>query len=134
MKLADLNAVNSEVNSLPYLSDAERYGNIEFWTQIDDGGGDCEDFAIAKLRRLVAMGWPIERLRLACCFTETGEYHAVLIASADEGDYMLDNRKPRPVPANEIVEFLRYQPTKIQSAGGSRDWVEWTGAKTVAEG
>ena len=127
MSPADLAAVNSEVNALPYKGDAERYGTPEFWIEIGKDGGDCEDYAIGKLNRLVALGWPVKDLRLACCYVETGEYHAVLIASADEGDMVLDNRKPHPFPVSELSVF-GYKPDKIQGPG--RTWVKWTGEKS----
>lgn len=126
--MSQLEAVNEEVNRLPYKSDADRYRVPEFWASIDADGGDCEDYAIGKLNRLVVLGWPVAFLRLAMCFAETGEHHAVLIASLVQGDYMLDNRQPRVVPVADVVPVLGYRPESIQSRGGSREWVEWRGA------
>jgi predicted transglutaminase-like cysteine proteinase len=127
MNLIDLDDVNLAVNRYTYQADATRYGRPEFWTALE-GSGDCEDFAIAKLRRLVAKGWPINRLRLACCFDETGAYHAVLIVATDEvGDMMLDNRQPYPVSVGDF-QRLGYKPDRIQAEGGSQRWVEWKGA------
>lgn len=125
MKLSDLKRVNREVNdATTYRSDMSRFGTDEWWDEAN-GEGDCEDYAIAKLRKLVAAGWSIDDLRLACCYAANGEYHAVLIASADEGDFMLDNCQPDPIPASDIVGLLGYRPDKIQSHGGSREWVKW---------
>ena len=120
---SDLGDVQEQVNRLPYRSDAERYGKEDFWSELDKDGGDCEDFAIAKYRRLLALGWPAESLRLACCYVETGEYHAVLIVSTSEGDFMLDNRKPHPVAASDIVGLCGYKSDMIQGSG--QTWVEW---------
>lgn len=122
MNLADLDAVNDSVNLLPYVADPEA---LDDWSPITDAGGDCDSYAVAKLRRLVALGWPVERLRLACCYVETGEYHAVLLVSAPEGDLMLDNRQPRPVPAGDVVSLLGYRTDRIQRVGGTLDWVSW---------
>jgi predicted transglutaminase-like cysteine proteinase len=138
MKLEDLEEVNREVNAFPYKSDPELYKREEFWTEINAAGGDCEDFAIAKLRRLLERGWPIERLRLACCYTEkvgarpgdinnqsgTRGFHAVLIVSADEEDWMLDNRFEKPIPVSDL-KGIDYIPTLIQKEGGSNKWAGW---------
>lgn len=121
MKFDDLSLVNAKVNLLPYKSDGERYGTPELWEEIDEGGGDCEDFAIAKLRRLLLDGWPISALRLACCFVETGEYHAVLLADLDGKTYVLDNRRAYPTE----YDLLPYTWDKLQIAGTH----EWEKAK-----
>lgn len=99
-----LEEVNAAVNALPYQSEA-----TEDWCPAIDGG-DCDSYATAKLQRLVAMGWPVEKLRLACCFVEPSanpdkakRYHAVLLADTpDNGTWVLDNRHPYPVPWDEL--------------------------------
>ncbi len=129
MRFEDLDEVNNEVNRLPYVSDAQRYFTLDFWNEIDANGGDCEDYAIGKLNRLVDRRWPIAQLRLACCYVE-GAYHAVLLVETDRGAYMLDNRQPRPVPLGDVESILGYKPDCVQGVGGSRQWVTWTGAIT----
>lgn len=124
MDFATLKHVNEEVNQLPYRSDADRYLTEDYWASIDKAGGDCEDYAIAKLRRFVTLGWPIENLKLATCYTEKAEYHAVLIVSMPAGDYMLDSRQLFPVELARLPE-LGYKPALIQTSGGQRGWSEW---------
>jgi predicted transglutaminase-like cysteine proteinase len=125
MNLDQLKLVNAKVNLLPYRADAERYFTPEWWAEIDADGGDCEDFAIAKLRRLMADGWPISALRLATCFVERtagpkpSRYHAVLLADLDNTTYVLDNRHPYPME----YDMLEYEWHKLQVAG-TRQW-EW---------
>lgn len=119
MTLDQLKLVNAKVNLLPYKSDADRYGQPEWWDEINGSGGDCEDFAIAKMRRLLADGWPISSLRLATCYVETGEYHAVLLADLDGQTYVLDNRYPHPMEH----DMLPYEWHKLQVAG-TQTW-EW---------
>ena len=93
MTLDQLTAVNHQVNQCDYTAQVD-----PLWEPIDDDkdGGTCSNFAVAKLRALVKMGWPVELLRLACCYTETDEYHAVLVATLNMQDWVLDNRKPFP--------------------------------------
>lgn len=120
-----MTVVNAAVNLLPFVDDAEKYRLPDFWTSIDDAGaGDCDDYSIGKLRRLVQLGWPVEKLHLACCYVETGEYHAVLIVETPEGSYMLDNRQPEPAPIASL-ELLSYRPDVIQAVGGEPTWRKW---------
>ena len=115
----DLFAVNADVNKLPYLADPSY---LDDWSPIDESGGDCDSYAVGKFRRLVEQGHALESLRLATCYTETNEYHAVLIASADEADWMLDNRFPKPILISDIPN-LGYKKDKMQGEGLT--WVEW---------
>jgi len=125
MKREDLQQVNAEVNALPYIADAARYHQPDFWARVSTEGGDCEDFALGKLHRLHALGWSIATLRLACVYVETGEYHAVLFVQSGEfGEFVLDNRYPN-VCSLEELQRVGYRPDRIQRAGGSRDWAEW---------
>lgn len=119
-----LQNVNLQVNQFDYLSDPLRYKMDDFWTEINSGGGDCDDYAVAKLRRLVKLGWPIESLHLACCYDETDSYHAVLVVEAPDADYVLDNRFGYPYPVDRMDE-IGYRPHIIQAVGGKRSWVEW---------
>jgi predicted transglutaminase-like cysteine proteinase len=55
--------------------------------------GDCDDFAVECLDRLLNLGTPRNALRLAVCRTETGQLHLVLLAHTDDGEHALDNRQ-----------------------------------------
>ena len=127
-----LKRVNSECNIFPYKADPAAFDD---WRPADESGGDCDSYAVAKLRRLHAAGVPIEAMRLACCYVETGirpeDYHAVLIVETPEGSFMLDNRQHFPVPVLEIAG-LGYTPDRIQEFGGSETWVSWKGAELSA--
>jgi predicted transglutaminase-like cysteine proteinase len=90
---AELTDVNRAVNDdVRYVSDAAAYGRADYWEPAE-GAGDCEDYALAKCRRLVALGWSRDSLRIACCWTEANEYHAVLTVDTDLGTFVLDNRR-----------------------------------------
>jgi len=117
-----LASVNDQVNALPYVADVDRYARAEFWTEIDQLGGDCEDFALEKRRRLLALGWPIETLRVAECLVETGERHAVLTVDAGGGTYVLDNRCAE-VSTWTILSRRGYRWLRRQAAGGP-GWVD----------
>lgn len=94
--------INTLVNAnTQYTSDAEKYGRAEFW-EAANGSGDCEDYALAKRNILLRLGVPPIMLRLATCWTESNEYHAVLIAITDEGEWVLDNRYPLPMRRQDM--------------------------------
>ena len=99
-------AVNEDVR---YASDVDLYQIDEFW-EIADAAGDCEDYALKKRQLLLEHGVDPQYLRLATCWTESGEYHAVLIVSTDKGDYVLDNRYQFPM----MRQDLPYKWHKIQ--------------------
>lgn len=98
-----LHRVNVEFNSsTKYIHDAEQYDEIDYWQVPDAGRGDCEDYALAKRRRLrdIYEGNK-DSFRIACCWVEgedgskgTGGYHAVLTVDTKQGTYVLDNRHP----------------------------------------
>jgi len=93
--ISTLNTINSAVNREIWpRPDAEKYGRLEKWADAElegDGEGDCEDYVIAKRRRLVDAGWPRDALCIAVVQTPAGEGHAVLVARTDAGDWVLDN-------------------------------------------
>ena len=119
---ADLTEVNDAVNALPYKADP---ADFDDWSPISPAGGDCDSYAVGKLHRLLGLDWPIERLRLACCYVETGEYHAVLVVDTPaHGQVVLDNRQQLPQTLTNL-HALGYIPDRIQQTGGSRTWVSW---------
>lgn len=114
MNRDDLNVVNAKVNLFPYEFHVE-----ELWQhlQADMPRGACSNYATTKYTELVARGWPKSALRLACCYVETGEYHAVLLVDVDGQTWVLDNRHPYPME----YEQLPYTWDKLQIAG-TDDW------------
>lgn len=120
LTLDTLTTVNSEVNSaVTYTPDSEKYHRDEWWEDaLDEGNqGDCEDYAIAKLRKLLALDAPREALKIALCTVETGEYHCVLIAQVGGEDYVLDNRTSSPTRWEQV----RYEWDKFYLLG-ERVW------------
>lgn len=108
----DLKLVNTKINLLPYESEIE-----DDWKPITDAGDDCDSYATAKFERLVQMGWPTQFLRLATCYVETGDYHAVLLVDWDGQTWVLDNRHPLPME----YDLLPYKWHLLQVAG-TQNW------------
>lgn len=98
MNFAELKTVNVAINALPYTP-----GVDPLWQPIDaDGdGGTCSNFGVAKLRALVALGWPREALRLGTCWVTKErnpktDYHATLLVDYDGVTWELSNGIDHP--------------------------------------
>lgn len=65
---AKLDVVNRYFNRFEYRSDAEQVGRNDFWMTpvefITRGGGDCEDYSIAKYFTLQAIGVDPNKMRI----------------------------------------------------------------------
>ncbi len=92
-RLSELKRVNDQVNTAVVpVTDLEHYGKVDWWTYPADGKGDCEDYALEKRRRLIALGWPESTLLITVVRDENNEGHAILTVRSDEGDFILDNQ------------------------------------------
>lgn len=88
-----LNEVNDYVNrNVPQIEDIDNYGVTENWTYPNANGGDCEDLALLKRKMLIERGWPASDLLIAVVHEWNGDGHAILVATTDKGDYVLDNK------------------------------------------
>lgn len=119
VRWAELVTVNDEVNQgTTYTSDVEQYKARDYWEPAN-GRGDCEDYALAKCRKLFEKGWPREVLRIALCFNEQGTAHAVLTVDTDRGTYVLDNIN------HYVLNFtdVPYRWLEREVPGG-KDWVK----------
>lgn len=83
-----LAAVNRSVNSaIRPVSD-----RADVWS-VNVRSGDCEDYALTKRARLMALGLPSGSLRIATARTSSGIGHAVLVVRTSAGDLVLDNMR-----------------------------------------
>lgn len=91
-RFRELVELNRKINkSIRGRNDNKFNLNGDLW-EVNVKSGDCEDFALTKRSRLLAMGWSSRALRIAKAHTSSGEGHAVLIVRTDRGDLVLDNR------------------------------------------
>jgi predicted transglutaminase-like cysteine proteinase len=91
-RLAEMDEVNRTVNrTIEAATDLEVYGKVEYWT-IPTTRGDCEDYALLKRQRLIALGWPASALLITVVRDENSEGHAILTARTAQGDFLLDNK------------------------------------------
>ncbi|WP_152044940.1 transglutaminase-like cysteine peptidase [Aureimonas psammosilenae] len=122
-----LNEVNVAVNRAIRPVNDKKTPLGDVWS-LSPSKGDCEDFAVTKRHRLVAKGVPAQALRLVTAITRSGEGHAALVVSTDQGDMLLDNRTNRIVPWTQAG--LVYQ--KVQSASDPRRWFGISGTAVAS--
>ncbi len=94
--------VNDHFNRrLLYRQDIDLWGQVDYWASpletLSRGGGDCEDFAIAKYFTLVASGVPHARLRLV--------YVRIQMGSAQQ-PHMVLAYYPRPDAEPWVLDSL----------------------------
>jgi predicted transglutaminase-like cysteine proteinase len=94
---ATLALVNREVNdAITYKSDRANWGTGDYWATLSEiarkGTGDCEDYAIAKLWMLRALGQPANTMQVVVLTDVKRQvFHAVLVVHQDGQSYVLDN-------------------------------------------
>ncbi|NJM31125.1 MAG: transglutaminase-like cysteine peptidase [Rhizobiales bacterium] len=122
--------VNTYVNGkIAPVSDQDLYGEPEFWALPVDAG-DCEDYLLLKKRYLEGLGFPSSALLITVVLDEKNEGHALLTVAAEDGDYVLDNRR------NEVLRWdaSGYRFLKRQSAENPTQWVALTTKTPKASG
>lgn len=111
------NLINSAVTP---VTDIDYYRQDEVWAYPTDGYGDCEDYALAKRKALIANGWNPSTLLITVVREPNGNGHAVLMVRTDRGDLVLDNQDGRILVWNQTP----YQYLKRQSQADAGRWVD----------
>lgn len=111
--------INRRVNfSVTHVSDAENYGRADYWILPSWRGGDCEDFVLAKYKRLLEAGVRARDLSIAVVRTWRQENHAVLVLHHETGDLVLDSLTHAILPWNETS----YRYLAMQTRDDQRAW------------
>lgn len=123
-----LRTVNDFFNQIPWVSDEEHWGQNDYWATPTEvlltNAADCEDFAIAKYFSLVALGVPMDKLRItyvkALNWNPIDQAHMVLTyyARPDAEPLVLDNLIPDIKPAGQ-----RHDLVPIYSFNGDGLWL-----------
>lgn len=119
--------INTKVNStVTPMTDEELYGQAEYWTY-PKSAGDCEDYVLEKKRELQELGFDSGALLITVVLDEKNEGHAVLTLAAEDGDYVLDNRR------NDILlgKDTGYTFLKRQSQEDPRTWIALTATRSA---
>ncbi|NKF52240.1 hypothetical protein G3R49_16905 [Shewanella sp. WXL01] len=143
-----LEKVNSFFNMFRFVDDTILWGDSNYWASpmefIGVGGGDCEDFSIAKYFTLLQLGIPEEKLRITMVkATSLNQYHMVL-AYYDKPSsipLVLDNLDKKIKPAtkrNDLLPVYSFNGTQLwlnkekgrgELAGSSSRLEKWTDLK-----
>lgn len=122
---AKLTVVNDFFNDLAFVSDLTQWGVNDYWATplelLARGGGDCEDFSIAKYFTLLELGVPETRLQLSYVKAlKLNQAHMVLTyyAHPSAEPLVLDNLNFRVLPASARTDLL-----PVYSFNGSGLWL-----------
>ena len=117
-------AVNRWVNrNIAFGEDRDVYGRADYWAPAAETLrrriGDCEDFAIAKMELLSALGISRDKMRLVVArdLVRNAD-HAVLVVTMEQGTVMLDNMTDQLLDARLPND---YRP--IMSFSQNAKWV-----------
>ncbi|HUK58757.1 MAG TPA: transglutaminase-like cysteine peptidase [Stellaceae bacterium] len=104
--------VNSALNGVRYVPTAVNWHDGDHWEtpfEFLEYGGQCEDFAIAKLVALSQTGVAERDLRLVVVWDEVKRLpHAVAVVYVDGKALVLDNQIKEVMPDTEIGRYVPY--------------------------
>lgn len=122
-------AVNSYINRIRFVSDAEHWGVEDYWATpaeaVASNGADCEDFAIAKYFMLKELGIPLAKLRIVYVKAiKLNQAHMVLAYYATPGSepLILDNLESAVRPASQRTDLV-----PVYSFNDEEVWIESRG-------
>lgn len=122
-RAAQVRNVNAWVNArIAYTEDLRQYGTADHWASaaqsLTTGRGDCEDYAIAKMQILRALGIAPDSMYLVITRDLVRRAdHAVLALELDGELLVLDNETDQILRSNEIRD---YRP--VLSFNGAKRW------------
>ncbi|WP_028749291.1 transglutaminase-like cysteine peptidase [Rhizobium mesoamericanum] len=113
-----LQKVNRQINAvIAPATDAQTSGKFEYWSLPINNKGDCEDYALLKLKTLLGAGFASNKLALSVVINHGGSNHIVLLARLRSGDYVLDNLAGKVKPWEDTgYTFLASQDFNNKSA------------------
>ena len=108
-KLAQLKAVNKQMNKAKYIIDKTNWGKKDYWATPGEfmaRFGDCEDYAIAKFMSLKRLGFDAKTLRVVAVKDMNLKVgHAILVVFLKDKPYVLDNQVKIVVEARKIRHY-----------------------------
>lgn len=107
-----LEKINNYLNAIVSKYDSMKT-NEDYWaTRLEfllNGGGDCEDYAIAKYQTLLDFGFPHANMGLCVVMDKySGAMHMVLGVKEGQDLYFLDNLSFRILPYNKRSDLDFY--------------------------
>ena len=122
-RLNQLNRINREVNRA--ITPQPNLGGLatEEWI-VSPPAGDCNDYAVTKRHKLLALGWPARSLLLSEVVVPSGEHHLILAVRGRDMDsdrnidLVLDNLNYNL----RLVGMTTYQWVRVQSPINPKYW------------
>lgn len=127
--LERLRAVNVAVNkAIKFRSDSSNWGTADYWASAAEtfrrGAGDCEDYAIAKMQVLRALGVPADDMFLVVGDDlAVSSAHAVLLVRSGGTYWVLNNLQDE---VRQDAEYRAFRPIITLSNAGR--WLHGTPA------
>jgi len=121
-RAGQIDQVNRWVNSrIAFAEDSRTYRQADYWAtaseSINRGKGDCEDYAIAKMQLLHALGFDAKDLYIAVVRDLVRRAdHALLVVRYDGRFLVLDNGTDRILDAASVGD---YKPILSYNARGA---------------
>ena len=120
---AEIDKLNRRVNaSVVAITDMDHWGVVDRWDYPFDGKGNCEDYALLKLKMLIEAGFPRQALLMTVVKDKQGDGHAVLTVKTTRGEFVLDNLTDRVKPWADTG----YKFVKRQSQEDPNSWISIT--------
>ena len=120
-----LDRVNHFFNQLHFIDDIKLWRNKDYWAMplefLGAGGGDCEDFSIAKYSTLLELGIADEKMRMVYVKAlDYNQFHMVVAYYETPASIpvILDNLQGSIKPANQRPDLI-----PIYSFNGSHLWL-----------
>lgn len=109
-ELQKVSAINDCFNKVTYLDDMTHWGVEDYWATplefISTGGGDCEDYAIAKYITLKDMGVPESKLYLTYCkYDDLGHMFLSYMPTPYSVPLVLDNINTNLLPLTQRTDL-----------------------------
>lgn len=92
---------------------------VDTWTVAPEKG-DCDDYALTKLVRLLELDFPRGAMHFAYVLSANGESHVVLLVETDEGPKVLDNGSDEVYDLNQMM----ISRLSIQDLRNPRFWTQ----------
>lgn len=103
---------NEFFNGVPYVTAEVNWNDPNHWEtpfEFLQRGGQCEDYAIAKLMALAASGVSEQDLRFVVVRDRyLALDHAVAVVYVDGDPFVLDNQVKDVLPAQEVSRYIPY--------------------------
>ncbi len=123
-KFTQLRDINTQVNKdIKPMEDLASSGKSEEFSAVQSkyGVGDCDNYTLTKMQRLLDAGFPRSALRIGLVDAE-GQGHAVLVVTTDRGDLVLDNLSQDVLPWYKTP--YTYQAVESQKGSDHYDLIK----------